>query len=301
MFGVLRSDRVLLPFAAFDGDDWSTPWPAAIGPGRPGAPEELPLNLAAIPDDWWGGEEPGGWRLWPRDAGAGVMFKLVAPVVMRIGTERRLGVRTDYPAQTKPLVPPYEVPYPKEGLAVAGNVVIGAIPTVSLLAPSAQKLVGRIRPEIEEAEERAISAIRSETGWSHPLDRPLRRKFFPVIEALYSTALAEAGSAVSYVEIVKKYPPLPEDKGCGLESFITGWVHQTAEDVRLRTELKAVVTYCDRENASYMLPLGFVTLRNRTHWIFQMSGQDHEWYVVAELTPGRARYRAEYYAGGIPR
>jgi hypothetical protein len=78
-------------------------------------------------------------------------------------------------------------------------------------------------------------------------------------------------------------------------------VHHKEGDERLKPQLKVVVTYCDRENVSYMLPFGQIRLRDRTHWVFQMSGQDHEWYAVAELTPGRTRVRAEYYAGELPR
>jgi hypothetical protein len=121
------------------------------------------------------------------------------------------------------------------------------------------------------------------------------------VEAWYTSVLVQPGFVASYIEAVKKYPALPEDEGCGLESVITGWVHQNERDERLKPQLKVVVTYCDRENVSYMLPFGRMQLRNRTHWVFQMSGQDHEWYAVAELTPGRTRVLAEYYAGELPR
>jgi hypothetical protein len=50
-----------------------------------------------------------------------------------------------------------------------------------------------------------------------------------------------------------------------------------------------------------MLPFGQVEVRDRIHWIYQMSGRDHEWFVVAELTPTRTRVVTEYFAGGVPR
>src|SRR5687768_2663092 len=67
VLAVVRNDALLLPFAAFDGRKWSTPWPDAIGGA--GAPE-LPVSLASVPAKWWGGEEPGAWNLWPRGAEA---------------------------------------------------------------------------------------------------------------------------------------------------------------------------------------------------------------------------------------
>ena len=60
--------------------------------------------------------------------------------------------------------------------------------------------------------------------------------------------------------------------------------------------MTAVVSYCDRRNVSYMLPFGQMRLRDRIYWIFQMSGQDHEWYVVAEGGT-RVNYVAQYLAG----
>ena len=57
VFGVVRNDGLLLPFAAFDGRKWSTPWPDGIG--GPASPD-LPVNLASVPVKWWGGEVPAG-------------------------------------------------------------------------------------------------------------------------------------------------------------------------------------------------------------------------------------------------
>ncbi|MGH9372325.1 MAG: hypothetical protein ACRD15_12400 [Vicinamibacterales bacterium] len=291
--GVLRSDGILLPFAAFDGDDWSMPWPAGIG-------GDLPVNLAAVPEDWWGDEVPRQWRLWPRGSEEGSSFKLLSPVMAMVGAQRRLGLRTDHTGAANLFIPPFELPYPKEGLAVGGGVRVQPIASVSRLAPAMKTFVDRLRADIDDAEERAIKALRANARWTHPFDDAARSKVVPDFEAWYTSSLVEPGFSVSYVEAVKKYPPQPRDEGCGLETFITGWVHGDEREPRLKTQLKALVTYCDREHASYMLPLGQMRLRNRTHWIYQMSGRDHEWYAVAELTPGRTRIPAEYYAGGAP-
>jgi hypothetical protein len=299
--GVMRSDGILLPFAAFDGSKWSTPWPSAIGGGLEGGPSELPANLAAIPEDWWGPEVPSQWHLWSREGEPALLFKILSPATIRIGIARRFALRTDYRANFNPFVPPFELPYPKEGLAVGGEVPVQRILSVSRRAPAFQHLLDRIRPDIDAAEERTIGALRANARWAHPFDKTVRSKVDPELEAWYTAPIGQTGANVSYIEAVKKYPVLPEDKGCGLESFISGWVHQDERQSKPKTQLKVVVTYCDRDKASYMLPLGLMQLRDRTHWAFQMSGQDHEWYAVAELAPGRTRVVAEYYAGGYPR
>jgi hypothetical protein len=259
---------------------------------------QLPVNLTSVPREWWGREVPSEWRLWPRE-GAAVPFKPIVPVMTVVGRTRAIGLRTDYPVG-QPNVFPLEFPFPKEGLAVGGSATIEPIAIVSRLAPAAAQLLARLRPDIDRAEDDTIRALGSRADWSHPFDREARTKTTPQLEAWYSSALAQPGYSVHYIEAAKKYPPQAEDRGCGLETFVSGWVYPNSRDARLKTELKAVVTYCDRDKASYMLPFGQLRVRNRTHWVFQMSGQDHEWYAVAELMPGKSRYVAEYQAGSIP-
>ena len=291
---VLRTDGVLLPFAAFDGRNWKSAWPDDLT-GR-----ELPANLAAIPDGWWGGGPPSGWRLWTGEGTPAKAVTPVAPATVLVGTMRRLGLRTDVAPSLLP-PSPFELPFPKAGLAYSGDVQIEPILTVSRLGSSAPELLRRIRTDVEKAEERTVSGLRNHAGWRHPFEKAARAKVEPQMEAWYSTSLAEAQALVSYIEAVKKYPPQPQDEGCGLETFISGWVYPADKGGGPpKTELKATIMYCDRDKASYMLPFGHLTLRGRTHWVFQLSGQDHEWYEVAELRPNRVRYVAEYHAGGGP-
>ena len=292
--GVLRNDGLLLPFAAFDGRKWSTPWPSALS-GR-----ELPVSLASVPRGWWGGEEPGAWRVWPRGGEAARAITLQSPVMMRVGISRQLGFRTDHPPVLPP-VPPFELPFPKVGVAVAGDVTVSPIPSVSPLSPPWKAFPAALRADIEKAEDRSISALRGRAGWNHPFNRDARRKVPPQLEAWYATALADSSTvSMSYVEVVKKYPVLPEDDGCGLETFVSGWVHTLPDQQNPRARLQAVITYCDRRSVSYMLPFGQIQVAGRTHWIVQMSGRDHEWYAIVEGRPEQLKYVAEYRAGGAP-
>src|SRR5262245_1351776 len=67
VLAVVRNDGILLPFAAFNGRKWSAPWPF-LHRNFGSTTIELPVNLASVPRDWWGGKEPGAWRLWPRQS-----------------------------------------------------------------------------------------------------------------------------------------------------------------------------------------------------------------------------------------
>jgi hypothetical protein len=299
VLAVVRNDGILLPFAAFNGRKWSAPWPflqRRFGPN----PIEIPVNLASVPLDWWGGERPGDWRLWPMNSESSRPLTLSTLMMMQIGTDRQVGFRTDQPPVLPP-VPPFELPFPKIGVAVAGDTPVTPISTVSALSATRKTFAESLRVEINKAEDRALGAISASSSWRHPVKREERAALVPEIEAWYITPLGSEDERLSYIEAVKKYPLQPDDKGCGLETFASGWVHHDSDpQKKARARLSAVVTYCDRRGVSYMLPFGQMKVNDRVHWIVQMSGRDHEWYAVVEATPDRARYVAEFQAGSLP-
>ena len=298
VLAVVRDDGILLPFAAFNGRKWSAPWPVLQRPFGPST-IELPVNLASVPRDWWGGKEPGAWRLWPRQSGTSRPLALSTPAMIRIGMTGQIGFRTDQPPVLPP-VPAFEMPFPKIGIAVAGETPVRPIASVSLLSPRWKTFAGTFLADINKAEDRTLSAIGS-GNWRHPVKPEVRAEVPPELEAWYVTSVGNGDQQLSYVEAVKKYPLLPEDEGCGLETFVSGWVHHdAAQRQKPKTTLKAVVTYCDRRGVSYMLPFGHMRANDRDHWIVQMSGRDHEWYAVVEATAERVKYVAEFQAGWVP-
>jgi hypothetical protein len=291
--GVMRRDGVIVPFATFDGDEWSMPWPGSV------QNMELPITLDAVPSKWWGSAMPTAWTLWPATGQPAVKVAPIAPLAILIGREKRVGLRTDF-VSDQPAASFFELPFPKEGLVVAGNTEIRPITRVSRMTPAWKTLTASIQEDIEEAERKEIARLKSNTKWVHPLVAAERSRVVAELEAWYTTGLEQPGFAISYLEAVKKYPPGVDDLGCGLETFVSGWIHINTRQEKPKTELTARVTYCDRKGVSYMLPLGLLKVRNRTHWVFQASSWEREWYAVAEATPGRIRFVAEYYAGGRP-
>ena len=291
LLGVMRRDGVILPFAAFDGR-WSQPWPSSL------RNVELPATLADVPAKWWGGERPQEWTLYaPGGESARVTASALVTVV--VGREKRLGIGTDF-VSAEPPAPLFELPYPKEGLALAGRAAAQPIPHISRLTAVWKNLPTLLRDDIDEAERKAVDRVRAAARWTHPVGEPQRRRVTADLEAWYTAPLAQPGFSVSYIEAVKKYPPGPDDAGCGLETFISGWVHTNARQPTPRTDLTAQVTYCDRSQVSYMLPLGRVLVNNRTHWVLQLSSWEREWYAVVEVTPARTRFVAEFFGGGRP-
>ena len=290
LLGVMRRDGVIIPFAAFNGR-WSTPWPSSL------RNLELPPTLADVPPKWWGGERPQGWTVYGPDASPGGRVTASALVTVPVGREKRIGLGTDFAAPAAP-PPLFELPYPKDGLAVAGHAVVEPIHHVSRYTDAWKGLPASLREEIDAAERRSVDRVRGAAGWIHPVRDRQRRTVLAEIEAWYTSPIVEPGFSVSYVEAVKKYPPGPGDDGCGLETFVSGWLHKNPREAKPRTDLTAQITYCDRNGISYLLPFGRLRAKDRTHWVVQLSSWEREWYVVVEVTPGRTRYVAEFFGGG---
>jgi hypothetical protein len=289
---VMRRDGVLLPFASYDGN-WHVSWPTSV------RNMELPITLDGVPKKWWGGEMPGSWTLWPTDGSAPVKLSASAPIAIIVGVEKRLGLRTGFVSR-EPVPMPFTVPYPKEGIAASSELKVERIATVSKIVAAWRNLPTALKDDIDGAEERAIDKTRAGSRWVHPMTRAERSSVTAELEAWYTTSLVQPGFGLSYIEAVKKYPPSEEDEGCGLETFISGWIHSNTRQPRGKTSLTARITYCDRNGVSFMLPLAAITVNHRTHWVFQMSSWETEWYTVVEATPGRVRYVAEYFGGGRP-
>ena len=280
----------MLPFAAFRGNDWSKPWPVNL------YNVELPITLKSVPADWWGGAPHAEWS-GVLMSGEVVPLQLVRPTLLPVCSERRIGVRTSYrAAEAAPAI--LVQPYPKDGLAVTSGVFVQSIENVARDAPERARLLSALAGAIGEAEERTIVALRRKTGFRHPIEPGTRREIAAQLEAWYRAPMDAHGWTLSYVEAAKRYPPGPEDEGCGLETVVTGWVQQNALEKEPRTDLTARVTYCDREGVLYMLPLGIVRTRTRQHWVYQLSGAGEEWYQVAQVSPGRIRHVVEVFGGG---
>jgi hypothetical protein len=298
MLAVMRRDGVMIPFAAFDGRNWSTPWPPTlIRTVRPLELIELPIALDDVPEAWWGGPRPTQWKLWPQEfEGEPVSITPGAPLVVFGGRARRLGLRTNH-APSGPAVAPFELPFPKDGVVVAGDATLAPVASVSRHTAQWKGLTTELRADIDRAERKTIDGIKRQSQWVHPIPEWERGAVVADLEAWYTSNLAQPGYTVSYIEAVKKYPPAPEDEDCGLETFVRGWVHHNTRTSVKVTELTAKVTYCDREGVSYMLPFGQLAVQGRTHWIVQLSGWENEWLAVARFEPQRVRYVVEYMSG----
>ncbi len=284
--GVLRADGVILPFATWDGEGWSSDWPGSV------RMLDLPIDLEAVPPEWWGpAGRPSTFTLWSEGQRVGEVIPQ-RPAVVLVMCDRRIGLRTSSRAAVA--LPPPSEPLPKQGLVVTGTQAIDPIARVSPYSPDFKAMAQAIGGPAADAEDRATRRF---SDWKHPFSKEQRRKVPLELESLYRVPMDDpAWGSASYVEGVKKYPVRPWDEGCGLTTSISGWIRRSPKgDVKY--DLSARITYCDRKGVTYMLPLGAVKVGGRTFWVFQTSGWTGEWYSVVRPSPKGIEYHADYFAG----
>jgi hypothetical protein len=288
---VLRRDGVMFPFASFNKDSWRVSWPGIL------SRVEIPVTLPAVPNRWWGTETPDEWRAHLL-SGETLPIEPLTPVTFSTMCSRRLGIRTSYRSALS--LPPVPVePFPKDGIAVSGNVPLEPIERMDPSSAEWTALSVALLNDFNRAEDQTVRGVAMNASWRHPIPAAERRKMPIRLESWYRSPSGEPGWTVSYIEAVRAYPPGPEDNGCGLETLVSGWLHHQDGVMKRRTNLRGKVTYCDRVGATYMLPFGRIRPRDRTYWVFQMSGWEVEWYDVAEVGPEKVRHVVEVYAGGL--
>ncbi len=287
---ILRRDGLMLPFASFNRDTWKIAWPIRT------RDIELPVNLESVPSRWWGFSKPESWRAYLVDGGK-TTIEVVKPLLSMTFCSSLLWLSTNY--QSAQQLPPVRVdPFPKDGLVVGGNVEVEPIESVPRTSPEWETLSKVLVDRFNRVEDETLRGVRGNTGWQHPLNRDARQRHSIRLESWYRSPSGEPGWTVSYVEAVRSYPPQPQDKGCGLETLVSGWVHHQNGELRKSSDLRGKITYCDRVGATYMMPLGRLQPREKIYWVFQMSGWESEWYDVAEVGREKARHVVEVLAGG---
>jgi hypothetical protein len=294
--GVLRRDGFLLPFASFDGRAWQVTWPGTD------ISVPLPISLGDVPKRWWGAAGADApWTAWFPD-GPARPLKLQKPIQVPVFCGAYLAVGTDYrgeaPTEREPTVP-------KDALAIAGDVTPQPISRVSLHAEDTARMITTITAKFNEEEAIAASQF---TDWRHPWGARSRAQFPIEMEVLYRAVEKTPGATyrTSYIEAIRKFTAREEDQGCGLITFVRGWVTEVAGKEPI-LNLGARVTYCDRAEVSFIHPFGRIVVNRGgrgaadVYWVYQVSSWRDEFYNVARVTPEGVRPVLAVAGGGCPK
>jgi len=298
LLAVLNRDGLAQPFAAFDGRRWKASWPDH-------RQTELPISLGSVDPAWWGiGAPPSRMTVWAHGS-AVAEASITALATVRGLCSARIGLRTDY--QSKTLAPPrMKAPYPKDGLLVAGSAQVGPIEMVAPGSEEWNRALILLTDGFNRAESRAIASF---GGWRHPVREELRWRQAITIEAIYKAPSDAPGWTTYFVEAVREYQPtwfvptgprgLARKDDCGLTTTGQAWVHLGPGN-KSEVELTSRVTYCDRKGVNVMLPFGTVRANKRTYWVYQASGYEDEWYLVARPEPKDIEVAVSFHAGSCP-
>ena len=288
LLAVLNRDGLAIPFAAFTGKRWLSPWPQQ----QRGV---MPMTLDDVESEWWGAEgRPGKLAAWSNGRRIGeASFTALSQV--RVLCSTRLGVKTDYVAQE--LIPPrLRQPFPKDGVLVSNGVTLGRIEPVEKGSAEWTRALQLIADEFNKMEKKAINSF---DGWDHPVREPDRIRVPITMEAMYRAPSDAPGWTTYFVETARQFPARLRDAGCGLVTVGQGWVHIGPNGKR-HVELTSHVTYCDRKGVGFMLPFGTVRAGDKTYWIYQYSGYDGEFYQVVRPEPDDVKVVAGYHGGSCP-
>lgn len=287
----LRRDGVIIPFASFDGRNWSLHWPDSD------AVEPLPISRDDIPKKWWGPLGPDApWTAWLMPGGEARPLTLQKPVHAKVFCSGHPAIATDYRGGP---IDPREPTVVKDGLAIAGDAKPQEIIQVSVFSPEARRVVDVITAEFNLQEKLAAEHF---TNWSHPFWTEERKRYPIELEAFYRTTdtTSRGQWRTTYVEAVRRFPPRPSDQGCGLITYVRGWI--TEQDGKKPIiNIGARVTYCDRAEVAFMLPLARLIVDNDVYWVFQMSSWRNEVYTVARVRPDGMRPVVAVAGGSCPK
>lgn len=281
--GVLRRDGVVVPFASYDGRRWLRRWPA------PGRGTDIPISLADTPKRWWLRDRPiASWTAWPARGDSRVVH-VKGPVNLTVECQPHVGLQTDY-VSSEPPSPPRMQPYPKDGLASDGNVLVDPVELLDEKSPEWTRLASDVAAKVNTAESSVSADAHLPRGFTEKqrADRPLS------LEVLFRSKGARPGTTLLYFEGVKRYQRLrlaPD-----MLSYASGFVF-AAPPAPPKIVVTVALSDADREGLLYTMPLGSLRVDGRLYWVVQRSGWGYERYEVLEVTDSEVKTAFETEGG----
>jgi hypothetical protein len=286
---LLRSDSVLVPFAMYNDLRWSNPWPKPTFENLPDTPS--PQALSDIPSSWSGQMPlPTAWKLLSLN-GDSKMLRVSKPVQFDAHCAGNWGLLTDYHSKDTDHFPPI-------GVALSSNQKIEGI---KLLEESRrplddhstewEQLLSFVKPIFQQAETkkmlketrgnpRILNGRLERTG--HPLDPKERGKVAIKLNAVYRGMPEDGNTTFYYLEAVKEYLFMGIQYSTGL-SILQAWVSKNSQGEFQVLGKTLTITNEGGKEIVTVIPLGFLSLQERTYFIVYEHGYENERYLIYKL------------------
>jgi hypothetical protein len=271
--GVLRRDGVVIPIASYSGGRWTNHWPA------PGHRPDIPISVASSPKRWWAGNRPiSDWTVWPM-RGQSRVVHVTNAVNLTVECQPHVGLQTDY-ASAEPAEPPRIQPYPKDGLASSGDLLVEPVALLDAKSPEWTGISAEVQAKVTAAE----PAMLKDANLQTVLSEKDRTSALFSLEVLFGAPGLQPGTTILYFEGVKRYPPqfsLPS----GLMTYTVGYARLGPKGP---PEFDLATTLSDRrrEGLMYSMVLGSFRLDRRLFWVVQRSGWGYERFDIVEFRDG---------------
>ena len=276
--GVLRRDGVIIPFAAWDGSKWGNRWPA------PGRREDIPITVAGSPKGWWLNDRPVSyWTAWPLRGDSQVVY-VKNPINVTAECQGHIGLQTDYKSVEAPAKPQMQ-PYPKDGLATAGDILVEPVAILDAKSPEWSKVSGDVAARITQTETKLLG-----TGQRTPTFSEAERAKRPLtLEVLFRSAGPRPGTTLLYFEGIKRYSRTSESFRPYVVvapeplTYAVGWV---VVDPQGSPTIHELITFSDsrREGLLYTMGLGSFRVGDKLYWAVQRSGWGFERFDIVEIS-----------------
>ena len=218
--GSVRNDGILIPFAAYHGGEWKTPWPTPqYGGGE--TDEKMPLKFSYITENWTLGMADffDSWTLLPQE-NTSRPLKLIEPMMVPASCGTTIGFQTDAPLGE---VSPRSWPVETMGLAATEEGILSKVVKEYVRLESKKsefpepeghlrQIVLALRDDIERLEEPEIRAVNEGRHLTYEVDFGyIRRPIAPSEEDLstvywlYRSQKPFFGGPIYYLEFTKTY------------------------------------------------------------------------------------------------
>jgi hypothetical protein len=267
---VLRRDGVVIPIVNYGVGGWTNHWPA------PGRRPDIPISISDVPKGWWADKRPiGEWTAWPMGGGSRVVH-VTSATNLTVECQPQVALQTDYQSAL-PRERSSIQPFPKDGLATAGDIRIETVAVLDARSPEWAVVAAAVAAKVASSEPGLIREAQLKT----PIPDQLRASTPFTLEVLFGSPDVKPGGTVLYFEGVKRYPPqltLPT----GVMTYAVGFARFGTQGVP-EVELSATLADTRREGLVYTLVLGSFHMGSRLLWVVQHSAWGYERFDIVEI------------------